>query len=241
MRQAALTLATFVVVLVVVGCTQPVMRSMRIEPGLELVGGAALLAGEGDASSTSGGAGESTTTSGAVTFWPINVDARYAWVDRLGVGVAGGVYFPGWFNQKINGAGSSCLPPLWMIVPYVQAGVDLGVFAFSVGAEGGCGAGALFGGFDIRLFDHEYWPVSVSPVARWTVPWGPDSETPADQVPRRPSYEAAGSLRVGFVFAQYSYERNLGPQRVFEHPGGSLRAQSWHTFVLGFIVPFEKL
>jgi len=226
------------------GCTQPVMRSMRVEQGFELAGGAELLVGGEDARSSSAGdeSGAGPPSKGAIGFWPLNVDARYGWVSDAGLGIAGGLYMPGVFNQKIEGSASGCPPPAWLFVPYVQLGAITGPVSTSFGGEGGCGAGALFGGFDFRLADPDGWgPVSVSPAGRWTTPWGPDDDTPVDQVPRGDSLEAGMSVRVGFLFLQYWHEWARGPLRKFEHPGGSISARTWHTFVLGADVPFNRL
>jgi hypothetical protein len=227
-----------------VGCTQPVMRSMRIEKGFELAAGAEVLVGGEDAESRSAGneGGTQEPSKSAAVIWPFNVDARYGFVDDSGLGIAGGLYAPGAFNQKITGSASGCPPPLWLFVPYVQLGAMTGPVSTSLGGEGGCGAGALFGGFDFRLADPENWgPVSVSPAGRWTTPWGPEADTPIDQVPRGDSLEAGVSLRVSFLFVQYWHEWARGPVRQFEHPGGTVSARTWHTFVLGADVPFNRL
>ena len=238
---AALALSAALAVTLGAGCTQPLMRSMRVEPGPALAAGAEVLIGGEEASSTSAnGDGGSEEREGAFGLWPINLDFRYGWVSDLGAGIAAGVYAPGVYNQKITGSASGCLPPLWLFTPYVQLGVVQGPFAASFGGEAGCGAGALFGGADLRLVEDDFWSVSLSPVGRWTTPWGPEGTTPADQVPRGDSLEAGGSLRVGPIFALYSHEWAIGPPRAFEHPGGSLEARTWHTVMLGLDIVFER-
>ncbi len=224
-----------------VGCTQPVLRSMRLEKGLTLTGAAEVMIGGEDALTHSTSDDGDDGSEGATLFWPFNADVRWGFVDDDGFGVATGMYFPGMGNQKINGSGGECLPPLWMFVPYVQLGANLGRLALSVGGEAGCGAGALFGGFDIQLYRHEMWAVALAPVARLTVPWRGDGQGAADQTPRGDSVEMGVALRVGGLFIQYWHERSEGPIRRIEHPAGSQEAQTWHTISLGAEVQFQKI
>lgn len=215
---------------------------MRLVDGPGLTSAVEVLVGGEQAKTHSGDGGQTRIDDGALTFWPFNVDGRYAWVDDQGFGAAVGAYFPGLFNQKISGSdGGVCIAPMWLMVPYFQLGADRGRLAFSVGGEVGCGAGAAFGGVDVRVLDHPTWPVSLSPAARFTMPWGRDARSPKDQVPRGDSVEVGAALRVGGLFVQYWFERNEGPIRRFENPAGSTEAQTWHTISVGIDVDFEAM
>ncbi len=214
------------------GCIVPVMHPYRTHEGPGARAGVVAHFGAENSGSCDNEVG--CKPSGAGGFSLLNVDGR--WGHRFGdhVGVMGGVYFPGFRNQKTAKADAA-------LMSYGVATFETPLLSLGLGPELGTRAAGGSVGLDFEpmgLTGEMPHFVSLSPYFRYLTPYRIEE---SDVNAKVPSWDTGAMLRVGPVVLTYAFYRQTHGVIDYVIYESSVRAQSWHMVMLGVEVNRDSL